>query len=176
MAKGLIVIGYQGIGKSSCAGIDGCVDLESGNFYIGDQRNPEWYIPYCQIAMHLADQGYTVFVSSHLNVVQTLKTMPRMPNVGGIVIFCPRHDMKYGWIQRLRNRYEKSQLWKDKKALDNAAERYDDSIDELYDSGLPIYQPYALDYDLMNYIHRMRRDWCSVPPHITIMPQTEAVQ
>lgn len=41
--KGLIIIGYQGIGKSSCAGpANKCIDLESGNFFIGGRDEDEF--------------------------------------------------------------------------------------------------------------------------------------
>ena len=47
--KGLIVIGYQGIGKSSIGGKYNCIDLESSNFYIDDKRDNDWYKIYCNI-------------------------------------------------------------------------------------------------------------------------------
>ena len=46
------------------------------------------------------------------------------------------------------------------KALENAIARYTDNIQELFNSGLPVYQPEAMDYDLMDYVHKMRKDWC----------------
>ena len=61
----MIISGYQGIGKSSLAGKNNCIDLESGNFWVDGKRADDWYKPYCQIANHLSQQGYTVFVSSH---------------------------------------------------------------------------------------------------------------
>ena len=158
--KGLIVVGYQGIGKSSCAGKDGCIDLESGNFFIGEQRAPDWYMPYCQIAMNLANQGYTVFTSSHAVVYEQLASMPMLSNVGKVVVFCPEQNMMDEWIHRLAVRYAESNLWKDAKALENAIARYHENISELVNSGLPVYQPVAMDYDLMDYVHKMRHDWC----------------
>jgi hypothetical protein len=158
--KGLIIVGYQGIGKSSCAGKENCIDLESGNFFVGEKRSPDWYMPYCQIAMNLADQGYTVFTSSHAVVYEQFASMPILQNVGNIVVFCPRQNMKDEWIARLAFRYDKTKLWKDAKALENAIARYTDNIQELFNSGLPIYQPEAMDYDLMDYVHKIRKDWC----------------
>ena len=63
----MIVIGYQGIGKStiSHASKGNFIDLESGNFWVDGKRDPEWFKPYCQIALHLHKQGYVVFTSSH---------------------------------------------------------------------------------------------------------------
>ena len=51
----MIVIGYQGIGKSSLAGRNNIfIDLESGNFWVDGKRADDWYKPYCQIAEHLS--------------------------------------------------------------------------------------------------------------------------
>ena len=62
----MIVIGYQGIGKSTLANKDlRFIDLESGNFWVDGKRADDWYKPYCQIAEHLSRQGYIVFTSSH---------------------------------------------------------------------------------------------------------------
>ena len=61
--RGAIISGYQGIGKStlSKAG-NGYIDLESGNFFADGYRADDWYVVYSQIAIHLAEQGYRVFI------------------------------------------------------------------------------------------------------------------
>ena len=43
----MIVVGYQGIGKSSIGGKHNCIDLESSNFYIDGKRDNDWYKIYC---------------------------------------------------------------------------------------------------------------------------------
>lgn len=158
--KGLIMIGYHGIGKSSCAGKENCIDLESGSFWIGDHRAEDWYIPYCNIALHLANQGYTVFTSSHKVVVDYLKSVPLMENTGKVVVFCPEVIWKEEWIKRLKTRFDKTGLNKDYKALEDAKAHYWASIVALVNCGLPVYQPSAIDYDLMDYVHKARNDWC----------------
>lgn len=158
--KGLIVIGYQGIGKSSCAGKENCIDIESGNFWICNERHEDWYIPYCQIAMDLANQGYTVFTSSHKYVYNYFKDVPLMPNVGKAIIICPQTRFKKEWIKRLSDRFSKTQSAKDFKALKNAEEHYKENILELMRCGLPVYQPAAMDYDLMDYVRKARNCWC----------------
>lgn len=160
MKNGLIIVGYQGVGKSSCAGRDGCIDLESSNFFIDGERAENWYIPYCQIALSLANQGYTVLVSSHKAVYEFLAKVPLPDNVAKVVIVCPRIIHKELWINRLRERYQKTRLYKDFKALANAKERYEENIQELMHSGLPVYQPAAIDYDLIAYVRKARNDWC----------------
>ena len=158
--KGLIMIGYQGIGKSSCAGKENCIDLESESFWIGNYRTEDWYIPYCNVALDLASQGYTVFTSSHKVVVNCLKLVPSIENIGKIVVFCPEVRFKEEWIARLQERYDRTGLNKDYKALMNAKERYTENIIELVNCGFPVYQPSWIDYDLMDYVHKARHDWC----------------
>lgn len=158
--KGLIVIGYQGVGKSSCAGRNGCIDLESSNFKIGGSRHDDWYIPYCNIAMDVADQGYTVFTSSHKVVYEHFVSCPLPENVGKVVVFCPAARYKDEWIDRLQKRFDRTGLDKDYCALMNAKDRYVANIHELVRCGLPVYQPACMDYDLMEYVHKARKDWC----------------
>ena len=157
MTKGLVIIGYQGIGKSSLAGWSKCVDLESGNFFVGGRRVGDWYIPYCQTALHIANQGYTIFVSSHKVVVDYLKSVPLPENVHRVVVFCPSRTMRYEWIERLQERYDRTQLAKDYRALMNAKERFDDDIVELVNSGLSVVQPAAMDYNLKNYVYYLQQ-------------------
>lgn len=159
--KGLIMVGYQGIGKSSCAGKENCIDLESSSFWIDGKRADDWYIPYCNIAMHLANQGYTVFTSSHKVVWSYLASLPLMENVGKVVIFCPTVKDKDAWITRLQERYNRTGLEKDYKALMNAKDRYEENILELINSGLPVYQPKFYPYeDLLYYVNEARSVWC----------------
>ncbi|MBR3229787.1 MAG: hypothetical protein IKF91_03060 [Bacilli bacterium] len=160
--KGLIVIGYQGIGKSSLAGWYNCVDLESSNFYINGKKDEKWYEVYCNIALDIANQGFVVFTSSHKEVRnyfhQFLNNLPR--NIGNIVIFCPQVLQEKDWIDRLQERYNKTKTEKDKRALDRAIERYEEDIYNLTHSGFVYYQPKTVNYDLKNYIEKMREQWC----------------
>lgn len=158
--KGLIIIGYQGIGKSSIAGKYNCIDLESGNFWVDGQRADDWYAPYCEMAMDLANQGYVVLTSSHKVVYEYLAKAIRPENIGNIIIFCPPRTLKNEWIQRLKERYERTRTVKDYKALKNAEDRFDENIIELCSCGLPVIQPSAMDYDLRDYVYYARHKWC----------------
>lgn len=122
----MIIIGYQGIGKSTLAGKNNFIDLESGNFWVNGKRADWWYIPYCQIAEHLSKQGYTVFTSSHEVVRKQLENS----NEDVYVIF-PSLELKDDWIAKLKERWQNSQLEKDYKAYMNAVDRYEDNIKEL---------------------------------------------
>ena len=108
----MIVIGYQGIGKSTLSNKDlRFVDLESGNFWVDGKRSDDWYKVYCNIAVHLSQQGYDVFVSSHEVVRKELAKSNEI-----VVIICPAVSLKDEWIEKLKTRWEQSQLDKDYKA------------------------------------------------------------
>ena len=116
----MIVIGYQGIGKSTTADRDICyIDLESGNFWIDGKRADDWYKPYCKIAEHLSQQGYIVFTSSHEVVREQLKNSTET-----VVVVYPANELRESWIERLWMRYQETGLDKDYKAYANAKARY----------------------------------------------------
>lgn len=121
----MIIIGYQGIGKSSLSKIFS-IDPESGNFWVDGKRDENWYIPYCNIANDISNQGYIVCTSSHKPVRDYLKNSKER-----IVVAFPALELKEQWIERLKKRYEDSGLEKDYKAMMDAVDRYDDNIKEL---------------------------------------------
>lgn len=131
----MIVIGYQGIGKSTLvketSGI--YIDLESSNFFVDGKRENEWYKPYCKIADDLSRQGYIVFTSSHKEVRDYFKEISKEV----IITIVPDFSLKDKWIERLYARYEISKLEKDYKAFKNAEERYAENIKEIIESGFP---------------------------------------
>ena len=122
----MIIIGYQGIGKSTLAGRDKFIDLESGNFWVDEKRAEDWYKPYCQIAEHLSAQGFTVFTSSHEVVRKQLRNSKEK-----VFVAFPSLELKDCWIEKLKMRWEDTQLDKDYKAYMNALDRYEDNIKEL---------------------------------------------
>lgn len=152
----MIVIGYQGIGKSSLAGRDHkFIDLESSNFWVDGKRADDWYKPYCQIAEHLSRQGYIVFTSSHEVVRKQLENSREV-----VVVVYPSLELKNMWIDKLENRYRDTGLEKDYKALMNAKDRYEENIQELVNCKVP-YKVMLKnrDYDLeASLIHFQNRD------------------
>lgn len=145
----MIIIGYQGIGKSTLAGKNKCIDLESGNFWFYDLetyqkvRHNDWYVPYCNIANHLSEQGYTVFTSSHEVVREELKKSKEK-----IYVVFPSIKLKDKWIKKLEDRYNQTGLDKDCKALMNAKDRYEENISELRKCGLSVFEILDMDYNL----------------------------
>lgn len=146
----MIVIGYQGIGKSTLATKSlRYIDLESSSFWFDDPetkqrvRHGNWYEVYCNVAEDLSRQGYTVFVSSHQPVRE------RLSRSDEYVITCvPSLDLKDKWIEKLRSRYENSGLEKDYKAYMNAADSFSENVTETMNSGFDVLEIRDMDYDL----------------------------
>ena len=141
----MIVIGYQGIGKSSLAGRDNkFIDLESSNFWVDGKRADDWYKPYCQIAEHLSQQGYIVFTSSHEVVRKQL-----VGSTEPVVIVYPSETLKDEWIGKLWLRYQRTGLDKDYKAYANAKDRFTENVRELAECDIPYKIALTkIDYDL----------------------------
>ena len=127
-----IIIGYQGIGKSTLANSKtGFIDLESSHFRVNGVRPDDWYKAYCNIALYLSRQGYDVFMSSHA-VVQ--KRLSETNSTGEKIIVCyPAKALREAWTKKLQERHEKTQLDKDFRAWKNAEDRYEANIQELID-------------------------------------------
>ena len=144
----MIIIGYQGIGKSTLAKDSWkYIDLESGNFWINGERDEQWYKPYCNIANHLSAQGYTVFTSSHKEVREELKNSNEI-----VKIAFPSLELKTDWLIRLTNRYNESMLEKDYKALINASLHYEDNIKDLMNEPFDKIIINNIDYNLRELI------------------------
>ncbi len=154
----MIIVGYQGIGKSSVSGAyNNCIDLESSNFWHECRRPDDWYIYYCKIAIDLSKQGFTVFTSSHKEVRDYLL---HFTDQTGIVCVFPSVSLKDKWIKRLRDRYANDQSEKNFKALANAEDRYEANVTEMLDSGHLYYEIDDADfehgYDLMKVVKYLR--------------------
>lgn len=144
----MIIIGYQGIGKSTLANKNnGYIDLESGNFWHNGIRPENWYIYYCNIAEHLSKQGYNVFVSSHEVVRKRLKNSTET-----VICIYPSILLADQWTKKLEQRYNQSHLEKDYKAWKNAEDKYHVNISELMMCGIPHIEIDSLNYDLKNLI------------------------
>ena len=139
--EGKIVVGYQGIGKSTLArsGKGRYIDLESSSFSVRDGMTDNyvkingWEKIYCKIAEHLAEQGYTVFVSSHAEVRKILKESKCK-----VVAVVPHPDLDEFWIGKLKRRYFDTELEKDRRAWLNAKDRYRENVIEIMDDFYPL--------------------------------------
>ena len=128
---GCIIVGYQGIGKSSVVNKqDGFIDLESSCFKREDgSRHDDWYKDYVDIAIDLSNQGYFVFVSSHKQVREQLFYMKKKHNLDLLVLeIFPDSTLKYEWIERLRKRWKQNDTNKNFIAYQNAKDSFDKNI------------------------------------------------
>ncbi|MCM1220113.1 MAG: hypothetical protein NC548_37045 [Lachnospiraceae bacterium] len=140
----MIIIGYQGIGKSSLAkGGNGFIDLESGNFWVNGDRDEHWAQVYANMAVHLSQQGYNVFTSSHKIVREFLKNHPavcdsreKAPEL--LAVCYPALSLREPWTQKLKDRYNQTGLLKDFKAWKNAEGMYLENIMDLSSEELPV--------------------------------------
>lgn len=125
--KGNIIVGYPCIGKTSIAGQDNIIDLDSSTFK-NEQgiRHEDWTETYVNIALSLANQGYKVFVSSHFLVTNELKRR-NIP----FSIICPSLELYEEWICRAFRRFEKSQSEKDLLAFHRIRDYFKHDINDL---------------------------------------------
>ena len=128
----MIIIGYQGIGKSTLASYypGHYVDLESSHFNndLG-KKEPGWHIPYCKIAEDLSSKGLTVFVSCHKEVQEYLQESEEF-----VTVCYPALELKDLWISRLTCRYGREPSQKNLNALNTAQKWYNAHIKALIDS------------------------------------------
>lgn len=149
----MIVIGYQGIGKSTLCnkGSGRYIDLESGNFWVDGKRDDNWASIYANIAEHLSKQGYVVFTSSHKVVREALKDSDE-----DVYIIHPALSLKGAWITKLHDRYTITGLDKDYKAWRNAEEMFDQNIQDLMDDPIPSIPIKSIHYSLDKMIDNLK--------------------
>lgn len=144
----MIIVGYQGIGKSTLSRkSNNFIDLESSNFWVDGVRADNWYIPYCNIANHLSGQGFNVFTSSHKVVTDALKEITSESGQR-VVVIVPSPKLKNEWLEKLKERYTQIPSEKNKKALLNAEDRFTENVTELAGTGFPTIVIDDIDYDL----------------------------
>lgn len=146
----MIFIGYQGIGKSTLSGKDNFIDLESSNFKVNGERIPNWYIPYTNIAIDLSNQGYKVFISSHREIRDLLSSCLGQK----VYTITPDISLKEAWVNKLRERWLRTNLVKDKLALMNAESKYEENIREILNDPFENIIIDSMDYDLHSILSR----------------------
>jgi len=133
----MIIIGYQGIGKTTLAyNKIGWIDLESTNFYVDGKKDDNWHKIYGNIAVSLSWQHYKVFTSSHLafmdNMGEWYKPLSNIIQPYYRICCCyPCHGLKTEWLVRLAKRCNEESNNKNLRAFENAMNRFDESIDEI---------------------------------------------
>ena len=98
----MIICGFPGTGKSMMAKFSQWVDLESTPF----KKN--WLL-YAEVAKHMSDNGYTVMVSTHEEMINALEQIEAgytvvIPPITDKDTYLHRYDMRgdtYDFIQLL---------------------------------------------------------------------------
>lgn len=163
---GVIVCGYQGIGKSSVASaIPDVIDLESSSFYgVDEKTRPEnWAYYYVKIAIDQALSGKDVFLSCHDSVREQLYTQyfgclcgEERSYVAPLVIITAI-ELKKEWENRLLDRYFLSLKSKDRKAYEFHIKEFETTVNKIISntsSPLPTIFIRDIDYDLRDLIHK----------------------
>lgn len=156
----IIVIGYQGIGKTTLASnLDNrVIDLESSMFKLGDYRDPYWYLIYCRQAFHIARQGFVVCISSHKEVRSEIVKYKNFDI--NIVEIYPALYLESEWIDRLRKRYlDDPSSIKNLIAFEHAEENFRKSvIDMRLDDYFDQIELDRMDYDLETILRNYQMD------------------
>lgn len=142
----MLIIGYPGIGKSSCCNLDSrFIDLESSNF-IHDLENLNWPKSYVNVALDLHRQGFIVFISSHYIVrdllIEEFKKDKTLDSSSLLIIY-PTMELKEIWQERIQKRLDKTHLEKDKRAYNRVLNFFDQDIASL--ANTPIGTPFPID-------------------------------
>lgn len=148
----MIITGYQGIGKSTvCKDRYDWIDLESSIFKddAGNRAN-NWYEHYCAVAVHLSNQGYTVFMSSHKVVRDWLSVNFK----GRWVAIVPSTQLESEWVDRLEQRALDRPSIKNIAAYKNAVQHYSDSIRNIMYT-CPAVILSNIDYDLAEIVENL---------------------
>lgn len=122
----MIVIGYPGIGKSTITKDNiGYIDYDSSLF----QKEDDWAELYVRGAINLSQMGNVVFVSSHKEVQDLL-----VNSTEKVVVVYPSLQLHEFWMDKLCDRYEKSNSEYDHKALMRCVSHFCEDILELRES------------------------------------------
>lgn len=129
MAKGFIIAGYPGIGKSTLcnrtlSSKNTFIDLESSDFKSKEAWDEvNWEQKYVAKAIDLAYEGAIVFISTHELVLKELDRMAGSHGIFAVVLF-PELSLEDWWVRKLDYRYGTTQSDKDYKAYLRAKLHY----------------------------------------------------
>ena len=146
----MIVVGYQGIGKSTLAKKNyRYIDFESSALRHEDgSKANDWYESYCMMAEWLSKQGYIVFVSSHKEVRDYLNRHCKEP-------FCaivPSLSLKDWWLKKLHNRYNNTKSMKDALAYYRAIHWFTEDVTAIKDDIQITKEITTTNYDLARIV------------------------
>ena len=106
----MIICGFPGVGKTMMAKFSRWVDLESTPFSYRGQ----WLL-YAEVAKHMSDNGYTVMVSTHAEMLEALEQIEArytvvIPPITDKDTYLRRYDLRGNtddFIQHLAENWQK---------------------------------------------------------------------
>lgn len=166
----MIIVGYPGIGKTSVCGHNNIIDLESYIFHNSANSvngNRYWEETYCDVAMDLSNQGFTICVSSHEKVRLYLEDH-QFKCIDPIILVYPHPSLMDKWIHRLEKRYYDSRhedatphwiINKNYAAYEHVKENFALDILSMQDAPLYKYAIQDIPYDLNDVIEHCKKYW-----------------
>lgn len=154
-----IVFGYPGIGKSTLAkNSKDFIDLESSVFKIDGERDPDWFKVYVNMAIHIANQGRIVFMSTHPWTRDYIAEMKDL-DIPVLIVY-PDISLKDFWDYKVSIRYTLDPTKKNLTALNKVKSDYEKDIKGLEaDTRFPHLvlkdQKYKLDDEIKEYIFKL---------------------
>lgn len=105
----MIVCGFPGTGKTTMAKFSRWVDLESTPF----RKN--WRL-YAEVAKHMSDQGYTVMISTHADLLDELEQIEArytvvVPDITDTQIYMKRFEARGNTVEFCKKVYDNWNVW-----------------------------------------------------------------
>jgi len=107
----MIICGFPGVGKTMMAKFSRWVDLESTPFSYRGQ----WLL-YAEVAKHMSDNGYTVMVSTHAEMLEALEQIEArytvvIPPITDKDTYLRRYDLRGNTDDFIQHLAENWQRW-----------------------------------------------------------------
>lgn len=107
----MIICGFPGVGKTMMAKFSRWVDLESTPFSYRGQ----WLL-YAEVAKHMSDNGYTVMVSTHTEMLEALEQIEArytvvIPPITDKDTYLRRYDLRGNTCDFIQHLDENWQKW-----------------------------------------------------------------
>ena len=144
----MVIIGYPGVGKSTVSkGNYEFIDYDSSRY----TKEPGWEEKYVKDILNYSKMGYIVFVSSHKRVQELL----RLSKEEEIIVVYPSLQLREFWIDKLEERYKKTEDAGDYRALKRCVSNYCEDILEMRALPFKKIEITEKDYDLESLLRKV---------------------
>jgi len=145
----MIIIGYQGLGKTTiCQKYNNYIDLKCSDYRtIENNDDPDWFLPYCLDGEKLSHEGKVVFMSHNIEVCDYMKSSSE-----NNYIIIPDDSLYDYWIEKLKNRSDRTGQSKDYYAWLNAKDNFYDEMKYYRETYTNVYIIYDQNYSLEDIV------------------------